>query len=260
MGYFASRSAPMGAVGPQVVTATFYNFNPELVARHIPRAWSLATPAAVLAARWRRVLIPSVIGAEIVVTYTLLGTRRGVELYWVLTSVIVLVAAMGVSNLYVQGGLRLRQIAWFAMFLAAYDLFFSTVVPITPQLAEAFEGRPLNASVGWATGAYSANIGLGDLLVYGLFVTAAYKAFGRRGATLSFVTVFVFGAIAPSVAPLVVSQFTHGTTGIVIPAQLFFGPAALAVSLWLHSRGTERDTATWLAEQTARLAPATVGP
>ncbi len=53
MGYFASRSAPMGAVGPQVVTATFYNFNPELVARHIPRAWSLATPEAVLAARWR---------------------------------------------------------------------------------------------------------------------------------------------------------------------------------------------------------------
>ena len=53
MGYFASRSAPMGAVGPEVVTATFYNFNPELVARHIPRAWTLATPDQVLAARWR---------------------------------------------------------------------------------------------------------------------------------------------------------------------------------------------------------------
>ncbi len=53
MGYFASRSAPMGAVGPAVVAATFYNFNPELVARHIPRAWSLATPQQVLAARWR---------------------------------------------------------------------------------------------------------------------------------------------------------------------------------------------------------------
>ena len=53
MGYFASRSAPMGAVGPEVVAATFYNFNPELVARHIPRAWGLATPQAVLAARWR---------------------------------------------------------------------------------------------------------------------------------------------------------------------------------------------------------------
>ena len=53
MGYFASRAAPMGAVGPETVTATFYNFNPELVARHIPRAWTLARPEQVLEARWR---------------------------------------------------------------------------------------------------------------------------------------------------------------------------------------------------------------
>lgn len=51
MGYFASRSAPMGAVGPGVTAATFYNFNPELVARFIPRAWTLATPEAILTAR-----------------------------------------------------------------------------------------------------------------------------------------------------------------------------------------------------------------
>ncbi|MDQ2836868.1 MAG: hypothetical protein M3Y89_05535 [Actinomycetota bacterium] len=55
MGYFAARSAAMGAVGPAVVAATFYNFNPELVARHLPRAWSLAEPADVLAARYRAV-------------------------------------------------------------------------------------------------------------------------------------------------------------------------------------------------------------
>ncbi|WP_116045110.1 SCO6745 family protein [Amycolatopsis palatopharyngis] len=51
MGYFASRSAPLGPVGPGTVAATFFNFNPELVARHIPRAWTLATPERVLEAR-----------------------------------------------------------------------------------------------------------------------------------------------------------------------------------------------------------------
>jgi hypothetical protein len=51
MVYFAARAAPMGAVGPGVVTATFYNFAPALVARHLPRAWTLATPGQVLAAR-----------------------------------------------------------------------------------------------------------------------------------------------------------------------------------------------------------------
>ncbi|OZM75208.1 hypothetical protein CFN78_03350 [Amycolatopsis antarctica] len=52
MSYFAGRSAPMGPVGPGVVAATFYNFNPELVARHIPRAWTLADPATLVAARF----------------------------------------------------------------------------------------------------------------------------------------------------------------------------------------------------------------
>jgi hypothetical protein len=53
MGYFASRSAAMGAVTPGVTAATFYNFNPELVARHLPRAWTLTTPTELLAARLR---------------------------------------------------------------------------------------------------------------------------------------------------------------------------------------------------------------
>ncbi|RBY89686.1 hypothetical protein [Blastococcus sp. TF02A-30] len=51
MSYFAARSAPMGAVGAGVVTATFYNFSPSLVAHMIPRAWTLASPEQVLAAR-----------------------------------------------------------------------------------------------------------------------------------------------------------------------------------------------------------------
>src|ERR1044072_1993179 len=51
MPYFAGRSAAMGAVGPEVVAATFYNFNPEGVALVIPRAWTPATPEQGLEAR-----------------------------------------------------------------------------------------------------------------------------------------------------------------------------------------------------------------
>ncbi|MFF3516869.1 hypothetical protein [Streptomyces sp. NPDC002573] len=53
--YFAVRSAAMGAVGAGAVTATFYNFSPELVAQHVPAVWETASPAAVLAARMRAV-------------------------------------------------------------------------------------------------------------------------------------------------------------------------------------------------------------
>ena len=51
MGYFASRAAPMGAVPPEVVIATFYNFRPQLVRDAIPEAWTRATPTAILEAR-----------------------------------------------------------------------------------------------------------------------------------------------------------------------------------------------------------------
>jgi len=50
-GYFASRSAPMGAVSAEVVVATFFNFNPELVHSAIPSAWKITTPEALVAAR-----------------------------------------------------------------------------------------------------------------------------------------------------------------------------------------------------------------
>ena len=49
--YFASRAAALGAVGPGPVVATFYNFHPGLVARALPAAWEIVTPAAALAAR-----------------------------------------------------------------------------------------------------------------------------------------------------------------------------------------------------------------
>jgi hypothetical protein len=52
MGYFASRSAPMGAVSAPVVISTFYGFAPEMVYRAIPDAWTLSTPEVVLGARF----------------------------------------------------------------------------------------------------------------------------------------------------------------------------------------------------------------
>jgi len=50
-GYFAGRAAPLGSVGPGVVTACFFGFHPDFVARAIPSIWSIATPQRALDAR-----------------------------------------------------------------------------------------------------------------------------------------------------------------------------------------------------------------
>lgn len=81
MGYFAGRAAPMGPVPAEVVIATFYNFQPELVRSCIPAAWSFTAPAALLEHRLaatdaalRRVLGDEVIGGPAVAEAARLAT------------------------------------------------------------------------------------------------------------------------------------------------------------------------------------------
>lgn len=70
MGYFGSRSAPMGAVAAEVVIATFFNFNPSLVRRSIPAVWDITTPEELTQARLRaadamlRRILGDAIGSE----------------------------------------------------------------------------------------------------------------------------------------------------------------------------------------------------
>ena len=53
--YFAGRAAALGAVGAGVVTATFYNFNIELIRPLVPAAWSIVPPESVIEIRYRAV-------------------------------------------------------------------------------------------------------------------------------------------------------------------------------------------------------------
>ncbi|MFD3521579.1 hypothetical protein [Streptomyces sp. NPDC058653] len=66
--YFAGRGAAMGAVGPGVIAAAFYNFSYELVAEHVPAVWRTVSPEAVLDARLRAVdsTLRRLLGEEII--------------------------------------------------------------------------------------------------------------------------------------------------------------------------------------------------
>ena len=50
-GYFAGRAAPMGAVGPGPVVATFFGFAPTMVARAVPKVWGRVSPQDALGCR-----------------------------------------------------------------------------------------------------------------------------------------------------------------------------------------------------------------
>ncbi|MFT7601799.1 MAG: hypothetical protein ACI8TP_004762 [Acidimicrobiales bacterium] len=53
MNYFATRVAPVGAVGPDIVQSTFFYYGPTRVRRAIPDAWECASPRQIIAARYR---------------------------------------------------------------------------------------------------------------------------------------------------------------------------------------------------------------
>src|SRR5215469_11586273 len=50
-GYFAGRSAPLGAVAAAPVVAAFFSFAPGMVERALPGVWELISPAEALAVR-----------------------------------------------------------------------------------------------------------------------------------------------------------------------------------------------------------------
>lgn len=83
MGYFASRGAALGTPGPELVTATFHGFAPDIVARALPDAWSMVDRDALLAERAavaRDALAPGLAGLDVTaMTRRLAGVAAGLD-------------------------------------------------------------------------------------------------------------------------------------------------------------------------------------
>jgi hypothetical protein len=198
------------------------------------------------------------IGANIWESHTMMGSVIGWQVWWVELDVLVLAGAIAVSNLYVQGGMRLQHVAWFGLALAIYDVLSSLVINVTAVLVEEFIGSPLDPTFGMRFNVNNYGIGIGDLLFYSLFVVASYKAYGRTAARLALGVTIVFGAAAPSLIPLAVKLIDF-RNDILIPSQIFFAPAAFVCYLWMRHRwGPERTMAEYRASTDDTATPLTV--
>jgi hypothetical protein len=201
------------------------------------------------------------IGVNLWTSHTLLGTVTGWRIWWVELDILVVLAAIAVVNLYVQGGMRLQHVAWFGLGLACYDVGSTLGINVTAVLVEKFIGAPLDPTFGFRWGVNNYGIGIGDLLFYALFTVAAYKAYGRPAARLALGVLVVFGAAAPSLFPLIF-ELIDFRNDILIPSQVFFAPAAFLCYLWLrHRYGPERTMAEyWAGLPSARAAGDQVQP
>jgi hypothetical protein len=186
------------------------------------------------------------IGANLWMGQHMINNVTNWHFVWAENSLVVLLAAISVANLYVQGGMQLRHVAWFAGGLAIYDSIFTLVWPVSNLLIREFVNHPLFPAMGMRIGFDEAIVGLGDLLVYAGFTIAAVKAYGRPGLRLALTLVLVFGAVLPTLSGLLLN-YVDSRLDVVIPAQTWFGPAAVVGYLWLRRRyGRERTMKEYL--------------
>jgi hypothetical protein len=191
------------------------------------------------------------IGANLWLGQNAFGTVAGWQLYWAENDLLVILAAVAVANLYVQGGMKMRQVIGFILLLAVYDSVFISIFPVTSALVQSFLGWPLDPSVGMRVGINNFAIGIGDLFVYALFTIASLKAYGKVAARVALAVVMVFGAVVPSLIPLLIN-YVNDRLDTTVPSQLWFGPAAFVAWLWMRRRyGTERTMQEFLASDDA---------
>ena len=187
------------------------------------------------------------IGLNIYTSHHLLGTTLGWQMWWLEIAVLVGLAAVSVSNLYVQGGMKLKYVAWISLVLAIYDLVFATILPLTDKLVSGYLSHPLDPLLGFRFGIDNYGVGLGDMLVYSLFVVAAYKAYGKTGLRIGFGMVGFFGAFVTAAVPWIINVLDV-ELDLLVPSQVIFGPAAFACYLWMRRRyGPERTMAEFMA-------------
>lgn len=198
-------------------------------------------------------LIGLLVGANIYESHRMLGTVPGWQVWWIELDILVIAAVVAVSNLYIQGGMRLQHVVYFVLGLAVYDVFSSLVINVTAVLVSNFLGQPLDPMFGMRFGLNNYAIGIGDLLLYAVFTIACYKAYGKVAARLAVGISIFFGAAVPPFAGYLLT-LTDFRQDILVPSQAFFAPAALLAYLWMRRRyGRERTMGEYLASADNRI-------
>lgn len=192
------------------------------------------TLAPVLPNLWAWCLALAATG--VTVAFTLSGSDAGVR---ACTDVLLAVAVVGVTNLWVQSGMRSAHVAALAGVLTCYDLVATTLTQVTEHFVTQVRGRPFAPLLALTGGHAPVAVGLGDLLLLVLFPLVAAKAYGRTAAILA-------GVVAVVVTSAISALFAAGALSSGFPLLTALGPLIVAQHVvWSRRTGGERTVVAW---------------
>lgn len=200
---------------------------------------------SILSATWQPVL--HVRGANWVVTLVLLAADLGTALlfgtasrvFFAINNAVLIVVVVGITNLWVQSGLKARDAALLAVLLAAYDGIATAALPLMASLYTRLIGLPLAPTLAWGSSGMTLGIGLGDVLLATVFPLVIRKAFGRRA-----------GIVALVLALCAIGALLALPLRGLFPAMVVLGPLMLLQYLWWSRlRGQERTMWQYLQQE-----------
>ncbi|MGS2644196.1 hypothetical protein [Streptosporangium sp. G12] len=169
-------------------------------------------------------------------------------------NVLLLILVIGVCNLYVQSGIKARDVAVFALLLAGYDLVATALLPMMGDFLRKVIDLPFAPVFAWWGGPQPVVIGLGDVLMFVLWTLVSFKAFGREAGWSA-------AGVSLVLAATLVLAMRTGLLTEPFPLMVPAGPLmALQYLIWRRVRGPERTTAAYQASREAIAPPALQSP
>lgn len=183
--------------------------------------------------RWQGWAIVLLLGASNLGAHYWDGAPR--TLFWALHNLLQIIVVVGITNLWVQSGMKARDIALMGGLLIGYDYLFTTVLPLMDNLFRQVGHLPFAPLVAWQTAAGQwVAIGLGDLLMAAVFPLVLRKAYGRAMGQLAL-------GLALGTLAVVMYLAATGLFQETLPLMVILGPLmVLQYGLWRWQCGHER--------------------
>jgi hypothetical protein len=162
--------------------------------------------------------------------------------FFAINNIVLLMAIVGITNLWAQSGMKARDVTILAGMLAVYDLIVTWQLTQTADLFSRLFGLPLAPIIAWPLGAEGQwlGIGMGDMLLATVFPLVMRKAFGRIAGISGLVG--NLGLIVTLLTVAIINRFQ-----VLFPVMIVLGPLMITqYAYWRRRIMHERTTRQYL--------------